>query len=682
MMTFGFISYLAAILSFAGLALLLWISWRRGALGLRFIAAALASTVWAAVAAWGAVRETPALLVYSVEMLRTGAWLFALVGVATHVLPTLLARLATAFAPALLAGVWVAVALDPEWATAVTIERWLTISGIVGALLILVLIEQIYRNANATGRYRYKFLIIGLGGVFAYDLFLYSQAELFQHVAADSWFARGFVNALLTPFVAIAARRNRHWSLDVFVSRQAVLFTSSVVAVGVYLLVMALGGYYVREFGGTWGVVANLLFVMGALIVLAVVMTSGAVRRRARVFVHKHFYRNKFDYRVEWLRFVTSLSTADETDARRSGLQAMAQVFESESAILFARSSERSEYVPAAAWPMDVGEVAGLADVPDSAELVRLLRDRKWVVDLREYAGAPEAYQNMELPSWLAALQGYRVIAPLLHPGGMQGFVILGNPPGAFELTYEDRDLLLTMGRHVALILMRYEAERRLAESRQFEAYNRLTAFMMHDLKNLVAQLDLVTANAVRHRQNPEFVDDAFATVANAAGRMSRLIEQLRRSDESSRVELVELRLVLEEVLHSCGDREPRPQWLATPPVAPLRVRAERDRIVAIFEHVIRNAQDASAVSGKVTVRLLRAGSAATVEVTDEGTGMTAEFIRERLFRPFDSTKGSKGMGIGAYQVREYARAVGGEVEVQSSAGAGTTFVIRLPLHE
>ena len=86
----------------------------------------------------------------------------------------------------------------------------------------------------------------------------------------------------------------------------------------------------------------------------------------------------------------------------------------------------------------------------------------------------------------------------------------------------------------MAVHLAQYEADRRLAESRQFEAYHRLTAFVMHDLKNLAAQLALIVSNAEKHKRNPEFVDDAISTIANSTERMQRLIEQLQRREVQS----------------------------------------------------------------------------------------------------------------------------------------------------
>ena len=668
----GVASYAAATVAFLALTILLAVSWRGRAQGVRLIGASAMTALWAALLTLQAWRDGfPAIVVYTLEVLRGGAWIFALLALAHGVLPRYLAIAAHT--------VWVVLAIV-GWVFAAHTGRLLAPAGIALALAVLVLIEQIYRNANASGREDFKFLAIGLGGVFAFDLFLFSQSELLRGIPADVWYARGFVNALLVPLIAIAARRNPQWSLEVFVSRQVVVFTTVILAVGVYLLMMAGGGYLLREIGGRWGVAANVIFFTGALAVLAVTLLSGTLRRRLRVFITKHFYRNKYDYRVEWLRFIETLSAGGDEDIRRTSLRAIAEIFESPAAILYTRSDTAAEFVVAAAWPMQIENLREQRAVPADHELVRFLGARQWVIDLAEYDAAPDLYQNVSMPEALHASSAIRVLLPLLRPEGLAGFAVLYEPAPPFELTYEDRDLLKTLGRHVATIVVQHDADRRLAESRQFEAYHRLTAFMMHDLKNSVAQLRLIVRNAEKHRQNPAFVDDAIATIGNAAERMTRLIEQLSDRNRASGAAPVDFGPLIHGVVTRCADRRPAPTF--EPPPAPVTVQADGDRLAAVLEHVIRNAQDACEPSDSIDLKVTIEATRARLTIADTGPGMTPEFVRARLFRPFDSTKGSKGMGIGAFQVREYVRSLGGDVEVQSSPGSGTRFDIILPLFD
>jgi putative PEP-CTERM system histidine kinase len=234
------------------------------------------------------------------------------------------------------------------------------------------------------------------------------------------------------------------------------------------------------------------------------------------------------------------------------------------------------------------------------------------------------------------------------------------------------------VGRNIAVQLAQRQADEKLAQSRQFDAYNRFAAFVMHDLKNAVAQLQLVVNNAARHRHNPVFVDDAIGTIQNTSERMTRLIDQLQGRDLRGTAREIDAVPLARAAVARSAAREPRVTLTAGE--APVPLRADPERLGTVIDHVIRNAQEATPADARVELRVETVDGEAHIHVIDEGAGMEPEFIRERLFKPFDSTKGSKGMGIGAYQAREYARSLGGDVEVQSMPGKGTDFCIRLPL--
>ena len=258
--------------------------------------------------------------------------------------------------------------------------------------------------------------------------------------------------------------------------------------------------------------------------------------------------------------------------------------------------------------------------------------------------------------------------------------MILLRPPHTKALNFEDHDILKTAGRQVAVVLAQAMAQEQLAETKQFEAVNRLTTFLMHDLKNLIAQQDLVVANAQRFRHRPEFFDDAINTVKSGVDRMRKVLDQLqqggRKEPQWSRVDVAK---ALMEARSQCADRKPIPS-VALPPEA-VWVRIDRERLASVFIHLIRNAQDATPPDGRIDVLLARVGDdSVSITITDNGRGMDAAFVRDRLFRPFDSTKGAQGMGIGAYQARDIVRSAGGDVHVSSEPGAGTTFDVRLPV--
>jgi putative PEP-CTERM system histidine kinase len=245
------------------------------------------------------------------------------------------------------------------------------------------------------------------------------------------------------------------------------------------------------------------------------------------------------------------------------------------------------------------------------------------------------------------------------------------------SLTWEDLDLLKAVGRQVASYLDRHEAAEMLAESRQFEAFNKLTAFIMHDLKNLIAQQALVVENAAKHRENPAFFEDAIHTIDNSVSRMSNLLRKLQQN-ESSELRSLELHRVLMDAVKKCKEQKPVPSLRLQQ--SNLKVNADQDRLIMTLTHIIKNAQDATDSSGFVDVTLQQDGSDAIITVEDNGAGMDQDFIKNQLFRPFVTTKSGKGMGIGAYQTREFIASLGGNVSVQSAPGEGSTFTITLPL--
>jgi len=247
-------------------------------------------------------------------------------------------------------------------------------------------------------------------------------------------------------------------------------------------------------------------------------------------------------------------------------------------------------------------------------------------------------------------------------------------------LNFEDHDLLRTVGRHIATHVNQAESDRMLSESRQFGGYNRLTAFLMHDLNNLVAQQSLVVKNAEKFRHDPEFVDDTINTIAHSVSRMRRLLAQLSSGSTQSVREPVNLCDVLRNAVQQTKPRKPVPDLVGVG--EEVMIEANSERLTNVIEHLIRNAQDATPEDGNVRIELNIDDAVAKLRIVDTGCGMSPEFIRDRLFRPFDSTKGSQSMGIGAYQAREYIRGLGGQIDVSSIIGEGTTFLVRLPILE
>jgi putative PEP-CTERM system histidine kinase len=549
---------------------------------------------------------------------------------------------------------------------------------LVAAIAGLVLVEQFMRNVRKESRRAVKYLCIGLGAIFAYDFYLYSHALLFQGVNYTLWSARGFVNALVVPVIAVGVARDPEWSSEIYVSRRAVFHSAALLGSGLYLLAMGIGAYFVRIYGGTWGHFAQVVFLFGAGLVLLILLFSAQLRAHLRVFLNKHFFHYKYEYRDEWLRLIDALSSGepDENFCERC-IKAVADILASQSGLLWVyRDSGRYELV--GQWRL-AAPTGHKADLSSDHPLVRYLKKREWVVNIDEWRNDPDLYEGMTLPYWLD--ESAWLITPLMFHDRLLGVMLLTRPQVVPPLNWEDYDLLRTVSRQTAAHLAQLEAAQALAQAKQFEASSRMSAYVMHDLKNLIAQLSLVVSNAARHKHNPQFMEDAIVTVENSVNKMNRLLATLRSGGvadaKKSSIDLCE---TLSDVVDTMSAGQPRPS-LDFQAVG-LRVRADKDRFAAVVGHVIRNAQDATPSDGTVRVRLFKQSDRAIIEVQDNGCGMDEQFIRERLFKPFDSTKGDSGMGIGAHETRAFVQAMGGSIEVISRLGEGTTFRIALPISE
>lgn len=676
------IGYGTAALGFLVLTLLLATAWRGRRVGGLLLAASSSTTLWAVVAAWHASGLYPSsLFVVAAELLRDVFWLWFLLAILGHgragsprrfLRVTAVVVVVFAVAMAVVLGLVFSGKADvsPRLGFDLRIFTFLLFS-----LLGLVLVEQLFRNTPLAERWAIKYLCLGLGGLFAFDFYLYSNAFLVHDISPAIWTARGYINAIVVPLIIVSAARNPQWSLDVFVSRSFVFHSASLLGAGLYLLAMAAGGYYIQLYGGEWGGLAQLVFFFAAGMLLVVLLFSGQMRARLRVFLSKHFFNYRYDYREEWLRFIDTLSSAElDHDLRLRVIQAMAQIVESPGGLLWQRQ-EKGAFVPTASWNMP----ECTESIAENESLACFLAERAWIIELDQVTREPESYAGLMLPDWVREIPDAWLLVPLFNMSELHGFIVLARPRTPLQINWEVRDLLVTTGRQSASYLALLAANEILVDVRQFEAFNRLSAYVVHDLKNLVAQLSLVVSNAERYRDNPDFVKDAFATVDNSVRKMNRLLAQLRKGRMASQPQRsVDLGEMLKEVVASHAGQRPAPVLSVCE--KGLTVIADGDRLAAVVGHLVQNAQDATDAEGEIQVRLWRKGEMGVIEIEDTGCGMDAAFIRERLFRPFDTTKGNAGMGIGVYESREFIHTLGGRLDVRSKPGEGTTFRMTLVL--
>ncbi len=677
-MNIGAFSYSIATLLFALLSILLLTAWRKRGTGTRVVIASLLSILWAGGSWYAAGPGVHPFALQVLELGRDAGWILFLLHLST---PQSAGRAGRLTWQGILLGTLVATTLglmvapsvlQEQQVSAVWMSDLLTICWIGFALLGLILVEQLYRNATAQQRWAIKYLCLGLGAIFAYDFYLFSDALLFKQLNLQVWEARGIVNALAVPLIAISIARNPDWALRIHVSRQIVFHSVTLIGAGLYLLAMAGAGYLIREYGGSWGALLQITFLAGALALLGVLLFSDRMRAQLRVLLSKHFFSYKYDYREEWMRFTRTLAEGSWAVPERV-VHAMATLVSSPGGILWTRGDNRGLSLTTH-WNMPPVEVEESA----WEGLVEFLHDRQWVVDLDEYRSSPSLYDPLDLPDWLLEIPQGWLIIPLPFRDEIVGVLLLKKSPVVTSINWEDRDLLKMAALQAASNLAQYLSDQALMQARQFEAFNRLSAYVVHDLKNILAQQSLIVSNAEKHLHNPAFVEDVIGTVRNSVARMTRLMEQMRSGMRGTREKTIDLAELLAEVVERHAGRPPAPALEDR--TEGLFVQADPEQLATVFGHIIQNAQEATGKDGEVRVRLIRQPDMALVEISDTGCGMDAEFVRDRLFKPFESTKGLTGMGIGAFESREIIRALGGEIRVESQPGKGSVFRITIPL--
>ena len=670
-------SYGVAAVFYAAFSLRIALGWTRSSRAVLLSAAVVATVAWAGACVLTANVLTPrTVLILSVtDTLRYAAW-FGFLGLLLDysIAGTGVRRSWTPIG--LAGGVLLATVVLSDglpFAAALAVSPRVQFALHLGlAVFGLALVEQLYRRVQHQARWAIKPLCVAVGALFGYELYLYADAMLFGVIDADIWIARGVATALLVPFIAVATARNAGWTIEMHLSRGAVFQSTAIIVSGLFLVALATAGYLVRFVGGDIGRVLAIEVFFAGLLFGVLVVSSGRFRSRLKVFVSKHFFSYRYDYRQEWLQFTRTL--ADEAQSPRVGeraIIAMAGLVESPAGALWLKEDD-GRYVPVARWNMTPFDEVEPAD----GALVRFLARDGWVVNLREVAQDASRYSGLVVPPWLAARDNAWLVVPLMSGVELIGFTVLAAPRAAIDVNWEVRDLLKTASRQAASYLGQIRATEALLEARKFDAFNRMSAFVVHDLKNLVAQLSLMLRNAERHHDNPEFQSDMLSKVAHVVGRMNGLMLQLRTgATPIEKRRLVDLDGAVRRVCAAkTGTRTP-----IAVDAAPLQAFGHEDRLEHVIGHLVQNALDATSAGGEVRVRVARDGPNALVEVSDTGPGMTPEFVRERLFKPFETTKPS-GMGIGVYESAQYVKSVGGEIRIDSVPGRGTAVKVLLPL--
>ena len=503
-------------------------------------------------------------------------------------------------------------------------------------------------------------------GLFAYELFLFADAFITRgRVDPGLGLGRAIAAAFMAPLLALAMARNREWRVDIHVSRQVVFHTATLLASGCFLLAVAVVGMVLRKFGGDWGLVLQLAMLFGSIVVLATVLSSGSLRRRLKFLISRNFFTHRYDYRIEWLKFIELISDPSQAEELQVRIiRALAGFVDSPAGVLWSLSRGIG-YRPTAVWQLPAPREAKLAT---EEPFIAGFRDGSWIQER-----LPEATEG----AWPFASQNAWLAVPLSYRREVVGFVLLDCLNHWAALDWEAFDLLRAAGRQAASYLAEERSTKVLRDSELLTEYSKRFAFVVHDIKNLASQLGLVVSNAKRHIDDPNFQQDMLRTIEDAVTRMNHLLSQLKAEAATRTPRLADADEIVAAVAAA----------LANGPVT-IETRIDHeDCVVAIdperlrsaLTHLTQNAIEASRPGDCVIISTRRHPAHLVIDIVDRGQGMDDTFIRDELFLPFRSTK-SGGYGIGAFQTRELIRMSGGDLEVISQRGIGTTMRILLPL--
>ncbi|MDO6687724.1 MULTISPECIES: XrtA/PEP-CTERM system histidine kinase PrsK [unclassified Agarivorans] len=554
-------------------------------------------------------------------------------------------------------------------------QLWL-VTQLAQTVIGLWLIEQLYRRIEVNARPTIKPMCLGLGGMFAFDFALYANALITSGISFDFWSLRGFVAVLAAPLVLLSARRIKRWSTKIYVSRDVIYHSTLLLVAGGYLLMMALVGYYIRYAGGDWGSMAqNGFFALSALILVSLFL-SERLRKQLKVQITKHFFANKYEYREEWMKFAAVLEE-DGVSPYNIALKAINQPFDCQFASLAIIENGR----------FTVKSCYNVAD--DDPQVLLCLEhlafqaiEHQWIIDIDELKEDSSVVPFTVSSEMLQQVSKFSYLVPTSTGEGFKGVILLSSPTAIHSVNWEDRDLMRAISRQLAVFLNLHRSNLALAESQQFDTFNRMSAYLVHDLKNVLAQLQLMSKNAIKHKHNPEFIDDAFETVDSAANRLAKVVAHLSKKQ---RVDTVVapflLKKALQQVVESRSMGQPKPQ-LRFSLEDDFELVGDQERFINVLSHLVQNAQDATQASGEIMIKASSQDKDCIVEVEDNGEGMSVEFIDTRLFKPFDTTKGNAGMGVGAYDAKRFVEELGGHIQVKSHVGEGSLFRLFLPIHK
>lgn len=562
------------------------------------------------------------------------------------------------------------------------IGKTLNIILLVSQVWILMNLEQTFRSTVGTMRWRIKFVVLGLAVIFGARIYGRSQALLFSTYDVR-WLEIESSALVIGCLLLVAAHvRTGFAEIDLYPSRALLRSSFTCFIVGGYLFIVGILANIVRRFGGGDSFQLTVFVILLGMAGVGVLLLSDRLRQRIRGFVGLHFARSQHDS----VRIWTDLSLGfakirDQASLCAVCARLVAETFEVLSVTTWLLDEYKDQFVVSASTAPPPGEaITGNPPVAASSALVAGLRGKSSPFDL-EREVEPWAEELRRLNPATFAKGDDRWCVPLRAGEQRLGVIVLADRVNGAVYTVEELQLLQCIADQVTSVLLNLRLANEVALSRELEAFRTMSAFFVHDLKNAAASLNLMLNNLPVHFDDPSFREDALRGIGNTARRIDKMIGRLtalRQRPDSQRIQ-ADLNQLISESLNSIDDM---PHVELTKDLQPLPgILADHDQIRSVVTNLVLNARDAVGPEGRICLRTEHLGRNVVLSVKDTGCGMSPAFVKDSLFRPFQSTK-AKGLGIGMFQSRMIVEAHGGSIRVDSETGNGSTFWVSLPIKE